>query len=978
MSNQILKIKVPPPEVGQNKARVSVINNCGESVEEVDYVYLEACEFPTIPEETDLSGIDDNELVEAYEECLEEIADLFCDVSTATPPLDVPTGPLPVVNLQIDNFRIPQADNLSPGSVFSFGFELFGTGNCTYEVFLQAGGEEYPITQGQFVESLNVYPGDRTVRPNQTDLLRATNRVIVPSGFFEIPEEIQTTTGVFVLRIKNSFDNIVVDILQVQFKQSTNIRQPLVLGTDNDPANSNREIYYLSNTVADINKTFASYKQDIADRRVNNEYITGDLFRQNNGSFWIKQDINKNKLVLPRKQPDQLPFITNSFLLNYIQEISQQGFSTANKEKYQRTISTVRGRPGSVEQVNFSQLIPEPFFDFSFTIQKPYTTKELLEIENPVNCLVLDTSNVYNFYLKSYEEMQIDADETLLPNLYFMEFNNDAADESQQANFQLDPDIPKLLSLNPQQENIPIQTDSYYDLFIEKIQQSSFDDQELLQRAKSIVIPYASIDKVLEKSELISLYPMSIDIRFDGTYNRQISPIIKNNIYGEQIILNCISKFQQQQASLNFVKEEETDSGALFSSQNRYINFQEILDSVGNINDSFVYLGDYSNFNFIVGARTEKEQAKLQLINDVKNRIKNVFRTYKDIFDGKKCYSETLFYKITKYGSDTTTPIQEFYIPNDPDKKNFRYVDTQVKYDKKYTYVIYSYDIVIGNVYSALGNESVFNKAEIYIIENIYDQFEQTVRDLPPSQPHVEIVPYKDVDNKILFLLNKDNFSYKQQEVIIDETDRQFFSVVREAQGLSESEPINFSGDDILKKYILYKTTVPPNSYSDFANAEKIEISTLTNTFGQNARVSSRSLIELIQPNKKYYYTVRCIDIHDQISNPSPVYEVEIINESGTIFPIINVWNFPTEKPRDVTRSLKRFLMIRPSLLNRQITYQTDGVNNLEDLKRNTNLGVQQETPWNKKYKMRIVSKNTGKIYDVNFTFDIKKENITN
>ena len=68
----------------------------------------------------------------------------------------------------------------------------------------------------------------------------------------------------------------------------------------------------------------------------------------------------------------------------------------------------------------------------------------------------------------------------------------------------------------------------------------------------------------------------------------------------------------------------------------------------------------------------------------------------------------------------------------------------------------------------------------------------------------------------------------------------------------------------------------------------------------------------LIEQNKKYYYIARGIDYHQNRSNPTPIYEVEIINDNGLIIPNINLFDFEKDDQAYVLeKEIKRYLKIR-------------------------------------------------------------------
>jgi len=162
-------------------------------------------------------------------------------------------------------------------------------------------------------------------------------------------------------------------------------------------------------------------------------------------------------------------------------------------------------------------------------------------------------------------------------------------------------------------------------------------------------------------------------------------------------------------------------------------------------------------------------------------------RTPQQVFEGDEAYSEAIFYTIEKftYPSPSATesnasPITTYYIPNSSQMDICNFIDTQVKYGKRYKYVVTSYDLVVSSIikYSDGGahpagthgsgppntiysnrnvmpiiidmyeNQAVLRKSVIATLDNV------VVMDYPPLPPEVKIVPYKDMGDKILINLN--------------------------------------------------------------------------------------------------------------------------------------------------------------------------------------------------------------------------------
>ena len=136
------------------------------------------------------------------------------------------------------------------------------------------------------------------------------------------------------------------------------------------------------------------------------------------------------------------------------------------------------------------------------------------------------------------------------------------------------------------------------------------------------------------------------------------------------------------------------------------------------------------------------------------------------------------------------------------------------------------------------------------------------------------------------------------------------------------------------------------------------------------------ALTDDIQPNRKYYYMFRVVDVHGNVSNPSPIFEVEMVDDGGTVYLIQNIIELEEPNTKEVSKSLKKYLQIKPtfqqSLLNvppsdkpTPSAFDYGETGSSGDIK----LGLAQEAVWGKKFKIRITSKSSGKQIDLNVTF---------
>jgi hypothetical protein len=373
----------------------------------------------------------------------------------------------------------------------------------------------------------------------------------------------------------------------------------------------------------------------------------------------------------------------------------------------------------------------------------------------------------------------------------------------------------------------------------------------------------------------------------------------------------------------------------------------------------------------------------LILAGKIKDIVEDNHRSYREVLQGDKAHSETLVYEIEKTSTDDSQTIQRTFIPNLEKLELLRYIDTQVKYNKEYAYEIFAHQLIVGTEYT-YGEDTTWtgNSNENLIFSVQYKPslkiaripiFKKSARllDAAPLPPNVELVPYKGLFREFLINLSGNSGDIEEMPITITDADTDFYKKYREARGLSEDAPIRFANDDVSGRFEIYRTVVPPKSYEDFR----------TNIYAIIGAkdVASASMKSKIETNKKYYYTFRAIDQHDNRSNPTPVYQVEIVENNGMMFFLSSVYEFPTMEDKTThTRTFQRFLKINPSmiqsLVNMEKTFITENDSPDPDAsayKISTNgvtLGYAEQGVWEKNFKIRVTSKHTGRKFDINLT----------
>jgi hypothetical protein len=172
---------------------------------------------------------------------------------------------------------------------------------------------------------------------------------------------------------------------------------------------------------------------------------------------------------------------------------------------------------------------------------------------------------------------------------------------------------------------------------------------------------------------------------------------------------------------------------------------------------------------------------------------------------------------------------------------------------------------------------------------------------------------------------------------------------------LNPDDKIRFKTDDFTGAFQLFRIDKYPNSYKDFGGNMIASVNTDVN-INTPQIASAASFIDDIQPNKKYYYTSRSIDIHGNISNPGSIFCVEMVNNSGTVFPIIEAIDLNNNIKKNISKSFRKYIQIKPSF--EQIMIQKDKVNIIN--KNLANIVITLENVPNFRFSADIFKKNNN------------------
>jgi hypothetical protein len=266
-------------------------------------------------------------------------------------------------------------------------------------------------------------------------------------------------------------------------------------------------------------------------------------------------------------------------------------------------------------------------------------------------------------------------------------------------------------------------------------------------------------------------------------------------------------------------------------------------------------------------------------------------------------------------------------------------------------------------------------RPSIKIVELPFFEIGGRVIDDPPVPPHVDIIPYRGVNNQLLINLNTNVGRYDLHPVILSESDRKIVDEIRQAKRLPPDSKITYSTDDPTSAFEVYRMSTPPQKIEDFSgNLRSVLETDIDATTAQKA--SSASMKDSLSPNVDYYYTFRAIDIHGKKSNPTEVYRVKVIDNDGAVYTIVELYEMKKIKPQKPTKKGKKLLNIVPrftqTLINENKSKMGDGSSAFNV--KSVILGQEDESLFGERFKVRLTSMKTGKKIDINIDFNVELE----
>ena len=553
---------------------------------------------------------------------------------------------------------------------------------------------------------------------------------------------------------------------------------------------------------------------------------------------------------------------------------------------------------------------------------------------------------------------------------------------------------------------------------------------ELSQKFTNVIVPLENVELLKEISDKKELFPMFVDMEFSTDKMTEFAQMLSETMLTNDFIWAMVKDVASSEgfSEVDFMEVLETSNAEVQEDGTQTVtkNLSTVAAKrrVWNI---FSWLKNSSLVDFDTGAikppdftpASESLALKSSVLLDdgtieanmtvdpnkkffrslmgvifigkMKTFLKSRTRTYDEIIEGLPCHAETVLYRVEKTladeaGNPTGPTIQNFWLPNTNQIDILNLVDTQVKYGKRYAYRIYAYQLAVNTRYS-YNRSTVWDKGaslvvtqrpEVLLIEQEIFVVNHLIIDDPPVPPEVDIVPYFSNGKQLMFNIKSAVGEYHFDPIALNEEDASMHTKIRKAQKVEGDGPIRFKSDDpvgVEGYFEIYRLEEHPKAWSDFeGNLVAAVANNSSHGKTEMLAASSAEYVDNVSSNQKYYYTCRMVDAHGHISNPSVIYEVELVNDEGSIYMTKRPVELSPMEPKHPSKSMRRLVQIKPAI--EQTFIESDSLGDIDSAlqAKNVKLGHRQESPWGGKYKFRIISKKTGKKMDININFNAAME----
>ena len=211
---------------------------------------------------------------------------------------------------------------------------------------------------------------------------------------------------------------------------------------------------------------------------------------------------------------------------------------------------------------------------------------------------------------------------------------------------------------------------------------------------------------------------------------------------------------------------------------------------------------------------------------------------------------------------------------------------------------------------------------------------------------------------------------------IVNDIDQMYMNDYLNSNNLLTDTPLKNETVSSPRFLEVYRSEFKPRSYADFVDTRQIIIDLKMKDSSQTFK--DYVYYDTVSTNKKYYYMFRILNEHGDTSRPSLIYEAELVNDGGYLYPLFDtlfIEDLVEDKNVNPSTSFKKLINLVPSL--QQVLLDDSDVDLSEDAStqiKNIKVGAADSSIFGRKFKIRLTSKKTGKKIDLNITYDLRSE----
>jgi len=287
----------------------------------------------------------------------------------------------------------------------------------------------------------------------------------------------------------------------------------------------------------------------------------------------------------------------------------------------------------------------------------------------------------------------------------------------------------------------------------------------------------------------------------------------------------------------------------------------------------------------------------------------------------------------------------------------------------------------------------------VRLIEVPISSKELTVLDHPP--PRMDVVPYqvKDQSQRIGFFVKLESFSknVSMYPTPLNNDELTTFARYLSSNNMLDIDKLTFTTVSEPVTVEVYRTSKKPTAMTDFADslvAEKnlILSQVLESNSNEQSSIRDENLRftinktyasttcfyeDRIATSKKFYYAFRFVNENGMPSPWSPVVEAEMIDDGGYKYAVFNnIMQYELDdslKYENPFEQFKKIFTLRPTIPQidmdkSNLNYDNSATSEYNNVNLSSTLS---QTVFDKKFKIRLTSKKTGKKIDLNVTYNI-------